>query len=68
MTDVASDPWVSANVIFDILNEPDSFKLTWLTNGTRLAGKGVGYWYHQMMSAGHAINPSALTSSHHRAP
>ena len=56
MTDVAADPWMSANVIFDILNEPDSYGLTWL--GSQLQGKGVGYWYHQMMSAGYTINPS----------
>ena len=62
MADVAADPWMSAHMIFDILNEPDSRKLTWLPNGPQLAGKGVGDWYHQMMSAGHAINPSALTS------
>ena len=59
MKDVAADPWMSANVIFDILNEPDSYGLTWLPNGNQLAGKGLGYWYHQIMSTGYAINPSA---------
>ena len=58
MTDVAADPWMSASVIFDILNEPDSYGLTWLPNGNQLQGKGLGYWYHQVMSAGYAINPS----------
>ena len=58
MKDVAADPYMSANVIFDILNEPDSRGLTWLPNGNQLQGKGVGYWYHQVMSAGYAINSS----------
>ena len=51
---------MSANVIFDILNEPDSYGLTWGPNGNQLAGKGLGYWYHQIMTIGHGINPSAL--------
>ena len=59
MTDVAKDPWMSANVIFDILNEPDSYGLTWGPNGNQLAGMGLGYWYHQIMSTGYGINPSA---------
>ena len=57
MTDVAADPHMSANVIFDILNEPDSYGLTWL--GSQLGGHGLGYWYHQIMSVGYGINPSA---------
>ena len=57
MTDVAQDEWVSANIIFDILNEPDSYGLTW--GGTQLNGQGLGYWYHQVMAMGYAINPSA---------
>ena len=59
MTDIARDPWMSANVIFDILNEPDSYGLTWGPNGSQLQGKGLGYWYHKVMSTGYAINPSA---------
>jgi len=69
MTDVAQDPVVSANVIFDILNEPDSYGLTW--DGTQLDGQGLGYWYHQVMAMGYSINPGAfpqprllLTSCH----
>ena len=58
MTDVSQDEWVSANIIFDILNEPDSYGLTW--DGTQLGGQGVGYWYHQVMAYGHSLNPSAL--------
>ena len=57
MTDVAQDPVVSANVIFDILNEPDSYGLTW--DGTQLDGQGLSYWYHQVMAMGYAINPGA---------
>ncbi len=57
MTDVAQDEWVSANIIFDILNEPDSYGLTW--GGTQLKGQGLGYWYHQVMAMGHSINSSA---------
>ena len=60
MTDVAADPWMSANVIFDILNEPDSYGLTWGPSGSALAGKGLGYWYHQVMRIGYSINPSAF--------
>ena len=60
MKDVAADPHMSANVIFDILNEPDSYGLTWGPNGNQLAGKGLGYWYHQVMKVGYGINPSAL--------
>ena len=56
MKDVAADPWMSANVIIDILNEPDSRGLTWGPNGNQLQGKGLGYWYHKIMSAGYAIN------------
>ena len=37
--------------MFDILNEPDSYGLTWPT---------VGPLYHQVMTAGYQINPSAL--------
>ena len=61
MTDVAQDPVVSANVIFDILNEPDSYGLTW--DGTQLDGQGLGYWYHQVMAMGYAINPSACPAA-----
>ena len=60
MKDVAKDPWMSANVIFDILNEPDSFGLTWGPTPGQLQGKGLGYWYHQIMRIGYKINPSAL--------
>jgi hypothetical protein len=60
MKDVAADPHMAANVIFDILNEPDSYGLTWGPNGKQLAGKGLGYWYHQIMKIGYKINPSAL--------
>ena len=65
MTNVNQDPVVSANVIFDILNEPDSQGLTW--DGTQLDGQGLGYWYHQIMAMGYSINPSATlhaTTSH----
>ena len=61
MTDVAADSWMSANVIFDILNEPDSYGLTWGPNGKQLGGKGLGYWYHQIMTIGYGINSSALS-------
>ena len=61
MTNVAQDPVVSANVIFDILNEPDSYGLTW--DGTQLDGQGLGYWYHQVMAMGYAINPSACPAA-----
>ncbi len=57
---MAQDPVVSANVIFDILNEPDSYGLTW--DGTQLDGQGLGYWYHQVMAMGYSINPGAFTS------
>ena len=63
MTDVAKDPWMSANVIFDILNEPDSYGLTWGPNGAQLGGKGLGYWYHEIMRIGYGINPSALPTA-----
>ena len=57
MKDVAADPWMSANVIFDILNEPDSYGLTWGPNGKQLQGKGMSHWYHKIMSTGYGINP-----------
>lgn len=60
MSDVAKDPWMSANVIFDFLNEPDALHLTWGPNGGQLEGKGMGYWYHKVMSISHGINPRAL--------
>ena len=63
MTDVAADPHMAANAIFDILNEPDSQGLTWGPNGNQIGGKGLGYWYHQIMSIGYGINPSASLSS-----
>ena len=49
MTNVAQDPVVSANVIFDILNEPDSRGLTW--GGSQLNGQGLGYWCAIVQSA-----------------
>ncbi len=55
MTQVAADPWASAYTIFDILNEPDSHGLGWQANGNN---PGVGDLYHQVMTAGHSINPS----------
>ena len=58
MRDVSKDQWMSANVIFDFLNEPDAAGLTW--EGKRLDGKGLGYWYHQVMGISHQINPGAL--------
>ena len=64
MTDIASDPWMASNVIIDILNEPDSYGLTWLPNGSALGGKGLGYWYHQIMSIGYNINKSAPADLH----
>jgi len=57
MKDVAADPWMSANVIFDILNEPDSYGLTWGPNSKQLQGKGMSHWYHKIMSTGYGINP-----------
>lgn len=54
---------MSAGVIFDILNEPDSRSLAWGPSGNYLNGKGMEYWYHQVMSVGYSINPSALSST-----
>ena len=56
MTQVAADPWASAYTIFDILNEPDSHGLGWQANGVN---PGVGDLYHEVMTKGYAINPSA---------
>ncbi len=47
-------------------SEPDSYGLTWL--GTQLKGQGLGYWYHQIMKIGYAINPSACSSARSRLP
>ncbi len=57
MTAVAADPWASAYTIFDILNEPDSHGLTWQASNGH---PGVGDLYHQVMTTGYSINPSAL--------
>ena len=51
MTDIHADPWTRSYTMFDILNEPDSYGLTW---------PFVGPLYHQVMTVGHKINPSAL--------
>ena len=56
MTAVAADPWASAYTIFDILNEPDSHGLTWQASGGH---PGVGDLYHEVMTTGYSINPSA---------
>ena len=55
MTDIKFDSWSRAYTMFDILNEPDSYGLTWPT---------VGPLYHQVMTAGYKINPCALRSHH----
>ena len=65
MTAVAADPWASAYTIFDILNEPDSHGLTWQANN---GNPGVGDLYHQVMTAGYSINPSAHLSTTYRLP
>ena len=62
MKDTAADPWISAHVIFDILNEPDFGGLTWGPTPEKLGGHGLGYWYHQIMSIGHGINPGTWNS------
>ena len=56
MTAVAADPWASAYTIFDILNEPDSHGLTWQASNGH---PGVGDLYHEVMTTGYSINPSA---------
>jgi len=48
-------------VLLSCCSEPDSYGLTWL--GTQLKGQGLGYWYHQIMKIGYAINPSACSSA-----
>ena len=50
MTDIHADPWSRSYTMFDILNEPDSYGITWPT---------LGPLYHQVMTAGYKINPSA---------
>ena len=50
MKDVQYDSWSRAYTMFDILNEPDSYGLTWPV---------VGPLYHQVMTAGYKINPCA---------
>jgi len=51
MKDIQFDSWSRAYTMFDILNEPDSYGLTWPV---------VGPLYHQVMTAGYKINPCAL--------
>ena len=51
---------VHAHIPSSCCSEPDSYGLTWL--GTQLKGQGLGYWYHQIMKIGYAINPSACSS------
>ena len=61
MTAVSADPWASAYTMFDILNEPDARGLKWqASNGAQ----GVGDMYHQIMSIGNKINPSATLFLH----
>ena len=50
MKDIQFDSWSRAYTMFDILNEPDSYGLTWPV---------VGPLYHQVMTAGYKINPCA---------
>jgi len=65
MTAVAADPWASAYTIFDILNEPDSHGLTWQASNGH---PGVGDLYHEVMTTGYSINPSALITQFEAGP
>ena len=65
MTAVAADPWASAYTIFDILNEPDSHGLTWQASNGH---PGVGDLYHEVMTTGYSINPSALLHTLRQVP
>ncbi len=67
MTRVAADDYARAYTIFDILNEPDARNLRWQAYSSPSCPggtcPGMGDLYHQIMSIGHKINPSAWPSS-----
>ena len=59
MTAINSDPYARGRVIFDILNEPDSYGLRWETSSNP-AVPSVSTNYIRFMDMAHRINSSAL--------